>query len=169
MRKSRAQHRVERQRHGLVRAKDQLKRGKQVSGESLCVGREDLCRLQRNDASLAGVQRMAEREGSNFFWANGLLMRRWGSAGKGAGSEVDQIVLPKECRREVLRLARTIPLVEHLGRKKTTQQVLRRFYWLTIYADVADYCGSCEWCQKSTQHRVAHAPLVSLPVVDSQG
>ena len=35
-----------------------------------------------------------------------------------------------------------------------------------FFSDVADYCHSCEWCQRSTQHKVARAPLVSLPIVD---
>ena len=79
---------------------------------------------------------------------------------------MEQIVLPKICRKDVLRLAHTIPMAGHLGKKKTTQRVLRRFYWPTVFSDVADYCRSCTQCQKSTQHRAARVPLKSLPVAE---
>ena len=45
----------ERHSHGLVQAKDWLKREESVSWRSLCVDREELCQLQRSDESLAGV------------------------------------------------------------------------------------------------------------------
>jgi cyanate lyase len=44
---------------------------------------------------------------------------------------VDQIVLPLDYREKVLELAHTIPLAGHLGKKKTTDRVVQRFYWPT--------------------------------------
>jgi len=80
---------------------------------------------------------------------------------------VEQIVLLKECRRTVFHIAHIIPTAGHLGRKKTAEQILRRLYWPTLYWDVADFCQSCEVCQKSidTHQRTSMAPMIPLPVV----
>ena len=78
---------------------------------------------------------------------------------------MEQLVLPKECREEVLKLAHTIPLAGHMGKEKTARRVLQRFYWPTLYADVAKFCKDCLVCQKSSKTRVQRAPLIPLPVV----
>ena len=44
-------------------------------------------------------------------------------------------------------IAHDIPFAGHLGRDKTTQRILRRFYWPTLFADVKRYCQTCEECQ----------------------
>ena len=77
---------------------------------------------------------------------------------------VDQIVLPKKCRNSVLHIAHTIPTAGHLG-KKMANRILGRLYWPTLYRDVADFCRSCEACQKSTHCRGARAPMIPLPVM----
>ena len=79
--------------------------------------------------------------------------------------EIEQLVLPKQCYQGVLQLAHTIPLAGHLGKDKTAQRILQRFYWPTIYKDVADYCCNCEICQKSSCHHGQQAPLIPLPVL----
>ena len=79
---------------------------------------------------------------------------------------VDQLVLPIQCRDSVLCLAHTIPLAGHLGRTKTTDRILQRFYWPTVFRDVANYCKSYPECQKSSPRRTQQAPLVPLPIMD---
>ena len=37
----------------------------------------------------------------------------------------------------------------HLGVKKTTELILRDFYWPTVQADVATYVSTCEECQRN--------------------
>ena len=74
-------------------------------------------------------------------------------------------MLPEQCRQGVLQLAHTIPLAGHLGKDKTAQQILQRFYWPTLYKDVADYCRCCEICQKSSRYHGQRAPLIPLPVL----
>ena len=104
-------------------------------------------------------------EGGLFFRQNGLLYRHWVPRGQPEEAAVDQIVLPKQCRREVLQLAHTVPLGGHLGKKKTTACVMRRFYWPTLHRDVSDFCRSCEQCQKSSHQKVPRAPMVPLPII----
>ena len=39
-----------------------------------------------------------------------------------------------------------IRYVVHLGVRKTTDLILRDFYWPTVQADVAAYVATCEEC-----------------------
>ena len=77
------------------------------------------------------------------------------------------MVLPNQCREAVLRLAHEIPLSGHLGKKKTVERVLRRFYWPTLHRDVAEWCRTCPECQKTSwASRYSKAPLIPLPIVE---
>lgn len=75
------------------------------------------------------------------------------------------MVVPFRCRKELLKLAHTTPFAGHLGKTKTTQRLLQRFYWPGIFRDVADYCRSCSICQKAGPKRAIRAPLVPLPII----
>ena len=71
------------------------------------------------------------------------------------------------CRSTVMKLvAHTIPLGGHLGKKKSGERIMRRFYWPTLFRDIADFCQSCEKCQKAGHRRVARAPPILLPVIN---
>ena len=80
---------------------------------------------------------------------------------------VEQLVLPLQCRKVVLGLAHDIPLTGHLGMDKTARQILQRFYWPTLYKDVADFCHSCDPCQKTSQYKNKHSPLMPLLIIDT--
>ena len=75
-------------------------------------------------------------------------------------------MLPNQCRRVVIELAHSIPLAGHMGRNKTIGRILQRFYWPTVYKDVAEFCKRCETCQKSSKWKPKRAPLVTLPILD---
>ena len=68
----------------------------------------------------------------------GLIYWRWTPPGCDEEMGVEQLVLPKVCRKAVLELAHKIPLAGHMGKDKTSQRILKRFYWHTLYKDVAD-------------------------------
>ncbi len=76
----------------------------------------------------------------------------------------EQIVLPKQYHSKVLALAHDIPLSGHLGKEKTAQRVLRRFYWPTLFKDVKEYRQTCEECQLHGG-RGAKATMIPLPVI----
>ncbi|KAL5486579.1 hypothetical protein EMCRGX_G019081, partial [Ephydatia muelleri] len=88
-------------------------------------------------------------------------------AAGGGGEDLDeeQLVLPKEFRKSVLNLAHSVPTAGHLGKKKTVDRILQRFYWPGVYRDVTSYCKSCAGCQKLSGAKVTRAPLVPLPVI----
>ena len=50
--------------------------------------------------------------------------------------EVEQLVLPKECRQVALVMSHDIPITGHQGRDRTRQRLLRRFFWPSIFCDV---------------------------------
>ena len=60
-----------------------------------------------------------------------------------------------------LRLAHDIPMAGHMGRERTSVRLKGKFWWPTINQDVADYCRSCEACQK-TARRGPKVPLVPM-------
>ena len=79
--------------------------------------------------------------------------------------EIEQLVLLRDCWKTVLQLAHEIPLAGHMGKGKTTQRILQRFYWPTVYQDVAKFCRSCGECQKCPHRKVQKAQLIPLPIV----
>ena len=97
---------------------------------------------------------------------NGLLCRLWTPPGRDEEMTTEQLVLPMQCRKAVLEVAHDIPLSGHLGKGKTAQRILQRFYWPTLYQDVAEYCHTCEVCQKRSQCRPRRVALSPLPVVE---
>ena len=125
----------------------------------------ELKRMQEEDESLKELWLTAdseEQDSAQFFVREGLLYRRGKCKGVG---EVDQLVLPELCRKVVLTLAHKIPLAGHMGRHKTTNRVLQRFYWPNVRKDVATFCKTCGVCQKARGRKVKPAPLIPLPVI----
>ena len=110
---TRRERRKERHRHGLERAKDSRQPMKEVD-QSLGISGVELRRLQEMDPTLAKVRAAAREEvnsaGQNFVERDGLVHRRWVPPTQDEEMAVEQIVLPKECRRTVLHLAHTIPI-----------------------------------------------------------
>ena len=126
--------------------------------------------LQKHDPSLSAIRDAARgcpsSAGVGFFEKDGLVYRRWKALKNNTEAlNVEQLVLPRECREEVLRIAHDIPMAGHLGKEKTVNRILQRFYWPTLYHDVSEYCRRCGTCQKSSQPRVRRAPLIPLPII----
>ena len=66
----------------------------------------------------------------------------------------------------MLQVTHEIPMAGHMGRNKTTQRTLRRFYWPTIFRDVKEFCRTCPDCQKASSRKGPRAPLIPLPVIE---
>ena len=135
------------------------------------LSKKDLEENQMEDPSLAAIRQVAgsvpnSAVGTGYYEKDGLLYRQWTPPGM-AGDEpsIEKLVLPLKYRATVLRMAHRIPLAGHLGKTKTTRRILQRFYWPTVFRDVANYCRSCEECQKIPGRSAPKALMVSLPVV----
>ena len=64
----------------------------------------------------------ANTAGVGFFKREGLVYWRWIPPGRGEKYEIEQLVLPKACRKAVLELGYEILLAGHLGVQKTRQR-----------------------------------------------
>ena len=106
-------------------------------------GAEELRRLQQADETLHDINQLAERGDPQFVKKSSLVYRKTSSTEDHA---VEQLVLPRQCRAMVLKLAHETPLAGHLGRNKTTRRVLQRFYWPGVCRDVAKHCRCCPEC-----------------------
>jgi hypothetical protein len=86
---------------------------------------EKFKQLQVADPSLEStwkdVQEGNSSEATTYFNRDGLLVDE-------EMTDIDQFVLPVQCRESVMRTAHSIPMAGHLGRDKTTQRILQRFY-----------------------------------------
>jgi len=78
---------------------------------------------------------------------------------------VYQIVVPQNCRAEVMRLAHSTPLAGHLGISKTCGRILPHFYWPGIRGDVRKFCRECHVCQMvgDPNQKIPIAPLKPIP------
>ena len=126
--------------------------------------------LQSTDTTLDAVREAAEGKrysaGVGLFKRDGLLYRKWTPPDRnGQDMEVEQLILPQQCRGTILTLAHSIPLSGHLGKDKTACHILQRFYRPTLYKDVAPFCKSCPSCQKTTRTRKQCVPMVPLPII----
>ena len=134
--------------------------------------RAEVERLQAEDPTLVAVRVASEggaqTAGPCFFRRDGLIYRRWEPPGcEGAELAVEKLVLPVQCRKAVLEMAHKIPMAGHMGKTKTAQRVLQRFYWPTLYKDIAHHCRSCSECQRAAPRSSIRAPLVPLPVMET--
>ena len=128
----------------------------------LGLSQDELRRLQEKDKTLQNLDKGPH--GPMFYKKNGLLYRQWQPRQQTA-EPVEQLVLPQACRKSVLELAHTIPLAGHMGRDKTARRIQQRFYWPTLFKDVADYCQKCPDCQKTDTQGRRRVPLVPIPIV----
>ena len=141
------------------------------------VNREQLIDLQDNDDDLATIREQATSESEasqepvGYYRKTGVLMRRWRPPDAQCNEEwrvVNQVVVPKQLRGEVLRLAHEGPLAGHLGINKTQQRILQHFYWPSLRTDVVTFCKSCHVCQMTGKPNQTPqvAPLVPITVMD---
>ena len=143
----------------------------QAERHPLEMAASELSKIQQEDDSLEAIRQAARggvsTAGRGFFEKDGLIYRKWTPPGQDDGEmTIDQLVLPSPCRKAVLQLAHAIPLAGHMGRKKTAQRILRRFYWPNVFKDAAEFCETCQQCQKTAPGKKTIAPLVPLPIIE---
>ena len=103
-----------------------------------------------------------------FYYHDGLLYRKWRPevSSEGDVRTCKQLVLPQQCRQAVLQLAHDVPMAGHMGITRTKNRLLQCYYWPGVFTDVANYCRTCEVCQKSNPKSPPRAKMVSLPVIE---
>ena len=141
---------------------------------SLNATAQELKSWQMQDSTLHNIRKLAEESTDTetrrvcFIYQDGLLYRLWRPEGSQVGDvrSCVQLVLPVQCRQLVLCLAHDIPLAGHLGVTKTKDRVLQRYYWPGVFRDVAEYCRSCEVCQKTLPRKPPQAEMIPMPLMN---
>ena len=65
--------------------------------------------------------------------------RYYPTSNNNLAAKIDQLILPTQLHESVLKITDQVPNTGHLGKHKTADQILRRFYWPTVFKDV----GKC--------------------------
>ena len=121
------------------------------------VNRSDLVLLQSEDETLRkcfsqAKDKLKQKSGqSNLSWfelEDGLLMRYFQSPKIQFGGKIGQVVLPKQFRLQVMKVAHGSLFGGHLGSRKTLDRVYSNFYWPGIHLDITRFCQSCDICQR---------------------
>ena len=79
-----------------------------------------------------------------------------------------KVYVPKEekLREEIIRLHHNVPAVEHGGRWKTVELVMRNYWWPGVTRDVRKYVEGCDLCQRmknKTEELTGKLKLSKIP------
>ena len=84
------------------------------------------------------------------------------------GQSFNQLVIPKELRRQVMSVNHESAFSGHLGAKKTEVRILPNFFWPGLRQDVIRFCRSCDLCQRIVKRgSIKKVPLGTMPLIDS--
>ncbi|GFO17419.1 gypsy retrotransposon integrase-like protein 1 [Plakobranchus ocellatus] len=122
--------------------------------------REDLEKEQQSDPTLETVRAKAKNNDETYYTYNGIIFRRANNK-----SDIDQIVLPKSIRQEVLQVCHDSPIAGHLGINATKKRVCSRFSWPGIIRDVNKYVKSCDVCQRNC-NKLPNLPIQIADIID---
>lgn len=93
---------------------------------------------------------------------NGILLRKFEKK-DGSGSYL-QLVTPRCLQKDVLYQMHNSVLAGHLGRKKTREKLLQRYYWHGVREDIYLWIAQCDNCGANKPPvRNPRAPLGSMP------
>ena len=128
--------------------------------------------LQKKDSTLKkcfdriGKPIIRENYVGEFYKKNGLLYRKHQETK--TGRSFNQLVVPKELRRQVMSVNHESAFSGHLGAKKTEVRILPNFFWPGLRQDVIRFCCSCDVCQRTVKKgSVKKVPLGSMPLIDT--
>ncbi|GFO46495.1 hypothetical protein PoB_007300000 [Plakobranchus ocellatus] len=122
--------------------------------------REDLEKEQQSDPTLETVRAKAKNNNETYYTCNGIIFRRTNNK-----CDIDQIVLPKSMRQEVLQACHDSPIAGHLGINATKKRVCSRFSWPSIVRDVTKYVKSCDICQRNC-NKLPSLPIQIADIID---
>ena len=97
------------------------------------------------------------RQKSKLKLKRGVLYRQRQDSN---GSIVLQLVLPKRYQSEALNSMHD--QMGHMGRERTLDLLIERFYWTNISKDVAEYISRCDRCLRRKSLTNQKAPLVNI-------
>ena len=162
--KSRSQKRQQRKEHSQMKSET-----KDQELEAMDIDHKSIKDLQMADTTLDSLRRQEVKQNKDeeiqIIYKEGIMYRRVFK--RELPEPIEQLILPKQCRQNVLKVSHDIPLAGHLGTKKTLDRIRQRFYWPNMTKDVKNYCKSCETCQITSKHGTKfRAPMQSMPIIE---
>lgn len=146
-----------------------------AGGAAFPVNRAGLSQMQKADPTLQECfgrvvsNNKARDEKVAYVMDGEVLIRKWSSSvtGNTDCDSVYQIVVPAECRQQVMSVAHESMWSGHLGITKTYRAILQHFYWPGLKSDISKYCRTCHVCQvvRKPNQIVPPAPLHPIPVM----
>ena len=144
----------------------------------------ELSKLQREDPNIGPLIQWMEAKERPFgaemctsspetrnywnYW-NSLEMKEgllWKNFHKHDGTQSFlQLIAPSSMRPQVFKAMHSCLLSGHLGKRKTTEKILQRYYWYNLREDVNNWLQECDICaanKKLTRH--PRAPLGDMRV-----
>ena len=103
--------------------------------------RTGLLEEQKKDVTLRKAWKKAEDGESSSYVVSGDVL--YHCEEQREGEKMFQLVVPTKRRQHLVRMAHGSPLTAHLGRKKTTEKLLKRCYWPGLSRDVRDTVREC--------------------------
>ena len=128
-------------------------------------GASRLQTAQESDSTLDIIRKSVHNGDKQYLMEDELLYQV--AERDGTGECARQLVLPRMYREMALRTAHSVPMAGHLGRKKTMNRLLERFFRPGIYVDVQELCRTCPECQRVARHHKHKAPLMSMPTISA--
>lgn len=83
----------------------------------------------------------------------------------GEDDDAWKLVVPHDQQLQVLKECHEAPTAGHLGRYKTHQRAILRYYWPNIYKDIAHFVRNCQICQQTKVEQLAPAGLMGKHIV----
>ncbi|XP_064474611.1 uncharacterized protein LOC135388765 isoform X1 [Ornithodoros turicata] len=121
---------------------------------------------QQSDSTLERLFKLIDgvpRKNATFATKSDLLYRYYNDR---KGRTLDQLVVPRKYRQDILHLSHACSWSGHLGIRKTKDRLLQEYYWPGCFKDVENFVRSCDSCQrvgKSTDQW--KAPLKLVPII----
>eukprot|EP00057_Strongylocentrotus_purpuratus_P026705 XP_011681179.1 PREDICTED: uncharacterized protein LOC105446277 [Strongylocentrotus purpuratus] len=145
-------------------------KGLKIGSPVSCIEPAGFVREQKEDPSLRSLwNKVGRDEKSKYvFVCEGECLyrqRRDGNNPKlGIGHKC--VVLPKSQREKVMKVAHESLMGGHIGINNTMAKIKCQFFWPGMSVDVANFCRSCDICQKTaSKGRVPKATLGRMPII----
>ena len=125
---------------------------------------------KQTDKRPKGLEMQAESPGVRHLWLHwdlleihdGVLYRRFFR--KDGTGEHQQLIVPHVMRDSIMRQMHDGLLSGHLGRRKTREKVLQRYYWYGVRTDVDLWVARCDSCEAiKPPGKPAKAPMGLMP------
>ena len=131
--------------------------------------------LQQSCHSLSDIRNKVEKSetisdksGSTyqFVKSDDLIYRKCINSNKEYLLGKMQLIVPKKCRVNILKIAHESLFGGHFSHRKTEEKIRDGFFWQGMTADIRDFCRSCDICQRTApKGRVKSVPMIKVPII----